>query len=117
MFKAHYANGMHQIIGGSLLSGSDNVYSLENNNFLQCFCPAVGDRGIQTNWLRAKYAINGWFFVNGAQWGLGNFGYAAQNIDFTCQSKSSSSFQAPTPTPTVKPTLAPTPKYNFHHHR
>ena len=56
---AHYTAGMHQIVGGSLLSGNDDVYSLANNNFLQCFCPAVGNLGIQTNWLRTDDPLTG----------------------------------------------------------
>ncbi|GEM_PF-3511324 len=90
--KAHYTTGNHQVIGGSVLSGSDDVYSLENNNFLQCFCPAVGTGGIQTNWLRSDNPVAGFpFFVNGTQWNLGNVTYAAQNINFTCQSTPTSS--------------------------
>jgi hypothetical protein len=109
--KAHYLTGMHQIVGGSVLSGSDDVYSLENNNYLQCFCPTVGIQGIQTNWFRTDSAIAGWFFLNGSQWNLGNVNYAAKNVNFTCP--------APTPTSapltlaknlfTPKPTVTPTP--------
>lgn len=117
--KAHYTTGFHQIIGGSLLFGSDDVYSLAQNNFLQCFCPATGNLGIQTNWLRTTQSINGWFFVNGSQWNLGNFSYAAQNVSFSCQSTPSISTSSistltsfkkaiSTPTPTKKP--KPTPK-------
>lgn len=85
--KSHYVNGKHQIVGGPLLSGSDDVYSLKKNNYLQCFCPEVGNQGIQTNWLRTDQAIPGWFFANGNQWNLGNVTYAAQNKSFTCQTK------------------------------
>lgn len=95
---AHYAYGLHQIVGGPLLWGSDDVYSLDQGNFLQCFCPEEGFEGIQTNWLRSNDPIVGWFFENGSQWNLGNFMYAAQNIDFSCQPP-----QTPDPTPT--PTL------------
>lgn len=87
--KAHYLTGMHQIVGGAVLSGSDDVYSLENNNYLQCFCPEIGTQGIQTNWWRTDSAVPGWFFLNGLQWNLGNFNYAAKNINFTCQEKPS----------------------------
>jgi len=88
---AHYTSGMHQIVGGSLLSGSDDVYTLANNNFLQCFCPVDGNTGVQTNWLRSDHEISGWLFVNGSDWNLGNYSYAAQNTGFNCK---------PTPTNT-----------------
>jgi hypothetical protein len=82
--KAHYANGSHQIVGGALLTGSDDVYSLDNGNFVQCFCPENGGSGVQTNWYRTDSEVTGWFFVNGTQWNLGNFKYAAKNLDFNC---------------------------------
>lgn len=100
--KAHYLTGWHQIVGGSLLEGSDDVYSLEQNNYTQCFCSLDGDEGIQSNWLRIDESIDGWFFVNGTEWNLGNFNYAVQNLDFNCQ-------PTPTPTPTSNPTPTPTP--------
>lgn len=98
--RAHYSTGTHQIVGGGLVLGSDNVFSLGDNNFLQCFCPTEGNTGIQTNWLRTNEPIGGWFFQNGNQWNLGNFNYAAKNSDFNCH---------PTPTPTINPTGAPQP--------
>jgi len=76
--RAHFTSGTHQIAGGSLVSGSDDVYSLADNNFLQCFCPSDGGRGIQTNWLRSDSGIDG------TQWNLGNFNYAVQNTGFNC---------------------------------
>src|SRR4030042_4057929 len=59
----HYdrnAGHMHQIVGGSLLAGGDDVYYLDNGNFLQCFCPDEGDSGIQTNWWRTDEILGGW---------------------------------------------------------
>ena len=91
--KAHYTSGLHQIVGGSVLSGSDDVYTLANGNYLQCFCPQVGTQGIQTDWWKTDSVVPGWFFLNGAQWNLGNINYAAKNKNFTC----------PTPTPSPSP--------------
>lgn len=99
---AHYTSGLHQIVAGPLLLGSDDVYTLEAGNFLQCFCPTVGNDGIQTNWLRSDDPIVGWFFEHGAQWNLGDFTYAAQNISFQCGQ------DEPSPTPTLAPTAVPT---------
>ncbi|MCR4324989.1 MAG: fibronectin type III domain-containing protein [Candidatus Curtissbacteria bacterium] len=82
---AHYETGLHQIVGGPLLEGSDDVYSLDGGNFVQCFCPPTGAIGIQTNWLRTEEPIAGWFFEFGQQWNLGDYYYAAQNVDFNCQ--------------------------------
>jgi hypothetical protein len=118
--KAHYTSGVHQIVGGALLAGSDDVYSLANNNYLQCFCPEVGTQGIQTNWLKTDSAIAGWLFLNGEQWNLGNVNYAAKNSNFTCQEKQSqarvigrSFTQEPSAAPVSaavsKPTSTPVP--------
>lgn len=92
--KAHYTTGLHQIVGGELLNGSDDVYTLENGNYLQCFCSANGNSGIQTNWLRTNTPIDGWYFVYGLQWNLGKYFYAAKNVDFNCSATST-----PTPAP------------------
>lgn len=104
--EAHYSDGLHQIVGGSLLSGSDDVYSLSSGNYLQCFCPAEGTQGIQTNWLKSNHPISGWTFVNGSVWGLGNSNYNTQNSNFTCSSNESS------PTPSGSPESTPTPTDN-----
>src|SRR5687768_3170986 len=51
--KVFYPTGQHAIVGvEGLKSGSDKVFFLSNNNYLQCFCPLEGP-GIQTNWLAA----------------------------------------------------------------
>jgi hypothetical protein len=86
--KAHYNFGMHQIVGGPLLPGSDDVYTLENGNFLQCFCPVDGVTGIQTNWLRVPGYMQGWFYEFGEGWNLGRYWYAAQNMPFSCKNES-----------------------------
>lgn len=82
---AHYDSGTHQIVGGPLLEGSDDVYSLDGGNYVQCFCPVTGAEGIQTNWLRSRNPIDGWFFEFGEQWNLGDYHYAAQNSSFRCE--------------------------------
>lgn len=106
---AHYTTGMHQIVGGPLLPGSDDVYSLNGGNYLQCFCPEDPGTGIQTNWLRTNDPITGWFFVNGSQWNLGNFMYAAQNSNFSCDGDPESS---PTPVASFTPVPTSTPTSN-----
>jgi hypothetical protein len=87
---------------------------LDNGNYLQCYCPATGTDGIQTNWWLADslseedrnyYVSMGWFLVNGEQWNLGNHWFLAKNMDAIC------ALPSPTPTLTVTPTttLTPTP--------
>lgn len=75
---AHFDSGLHQVYNGELLLGSDDVYTLESGNYLQCFCPEVG-AGTQTNWERSE---NG--NVNGQQWNLGDYQYNAENKSYTC---------------------------------
>lgn len=106
---ASYETGFHQIVGGGLLDGYDNVYSLDGGNYLQCYCPTEGEDGIQTNWWLADdlsqedidhYKSMGWFYENGMQWNLGDYWYLAKNMDAVC---------APLPTPTLTPTPTATP--------
>ena len=112
---AHYIDGKHQIAGGDLVDGKDDVYSLGNGNALQCYCPDVSDQtGIQTNWLnvtnlsnedKTKLQQQGWILEsNGSDWGLENAPYLAQNSNYSCHTPQA------TPTPTVceKQTLTPT---------
>ncbi len=99
--KVHYDKGnLHQIIGADgKQSGSDDVYTLEQG-YLQCFCPDAGFDGTQTNWLRTETNPGSpWNFfpINGLQWDLGDYTYAAYNISFSCG-------QEPTPTPVPTPT-------------
>ncbi len=98
--KAHYTSGLHQIVGNGLLEGQDDVYTLSNGNFLQCYVPPAKDVCIQTNWWRTDQVLAGWYSVNGSQWNLGNFHYLAKNLNYNCQ---------PTPTPSPTPTPTPTP--------
>lgn len=109
---AGYETGLHQIVGGGLLEGSDNVFSQDGGNYLQCYCPAEGVDGIQTNWWLADdlsqedidyYVSMGWFYENGMQWNLGDHWYLAKNMDAVCAECT------PTVTPTVTPTITPTP--------
>lgn len=80
----HYENGSHQIVGGGLLEGSDDVYTLSDGNYLQCFCGLDG-QGIQTFWWRTSIEeLDGWFSLNGLQWNLGNYHYLAQNSLYDC---------------------------------
>lgn len=93
--KAFYATGTHGIVGDqTTYYGADIVYDMNNNNYVQCYCPTDGKNGIQTNWL-ATSNINqnttqqlvgqGWYLVNnGADWGLSNEPYLAKNSDFLC---------------------------------
>ncbi len=81
---AHYDYGWHQIVGDGLLEGSDDVYSLNNTDYLQCFCGLDG-QGIQTYWWRTDLqSLAGWYSLNGLQWNLGNYHYLAQNTFYDC---------------------------------
>lgn len=101
--KAHYESGFHQIVGNGLLEGKDDVYSLSDGNFLQCYVPPLKDVCIQTNWWRTDQVLAGWYSVNGSQWNLGNYHYLAKNINYNCN---------PEPSPTPTPVVTPTPTTN-----
>lgn len=93
--NAHYSDGSHGIIGQGSKDGADTVYSLSNENAMQCFCGS-DNQGIQTNWLNAGnltqdeikiYQNNGWIFVpSGTPWGLSENPYLAQNLNYSCGS-------------------------------
>lgn len=116
---AHYYSGTHQILGDGLLTGSDDVYSLADGNFLQCYCSDETYDGIQTNWWNVGlvgltqeqidyFTSNGWIYVsNGTSWNLFPNSYLGRNLNFICNQ------ETPTPTPsltiTVTPTITPTP--------
>ncbi len=119
--RAHYDSGVHGIIGVGNLTGKDDVYSLSNGDFMQCFCPTNGnsgptaaEAGIQTNWLNTEMAglsetqINefksqGWMFEqSGLGWNLLDDPYLAENRNFSCT--------APTPTVVISPSTGPTPE-------
>ena len=86
---AHYDTGLHQIAGGPLLEGRDDVYSLGSKYYLQCFCSPTGS-GIQTNWTPYHEGAE-W----GPDWGLDLTHYNYENREYNCGSPTL------TPTPTV----------------
>jgi len=111
---AHYDFGIHGIPGIGNLEGRDDVYSLPEGNFLQCYCPVTSadyPNGIQTDWWDVDIAgltddeINyfvsqGWIFEpNGSGWNLLDDRYLARNSTFSCTPPTST----PTPTPTPGP--------------
>ena|SRR3990170_6577620 len=96
---AHYESGLHQIPGNGLLEGQDDVYTLSNGNFLQCF--RNDEVCIQSNWWRTDQEREGWLSLNGEQWNLGNFHYLVQNVD--CEPE-------PEPSPSPTPVPSPTPE-------
>ena len=94
--KVNYSNGNHGIVGNTnTYSGSDAVYTISENQLMQCFCPENGN-GIQTDWRKvsdlssdeAKILKNeDWIEVqSGSPWGLDDSPYMAKNIDYTCKS-------------------------------
>ena len=101
--KAHYESGLHQIPGNGLLEGQDDVYTLSNGNYLQCF--RNNEVCIQSNWWRTDQELDGWLSLNGEQWDLGNFHYQVKNVD--CEPEPSPS---PTPIPTPSPSPTPPPQ-------
>lgn len=121
--SAHYTEGWHQIVGedaqrfGSDDVYSDDVFAIAPNNFVQCYCPAEFGQGIETDWIKTEETIDGWYSnIDGNQWNLGDFTYAAKNSSFDCQALPTPEptptltvEPTPTPTPTVEPTPTPTP--------
>lgn len=115
--KAHYAEGLHQIVDGPLLSGSDAVYVLDDGNFLQCFCPEEGVQGVQTNWLDASgledeeiaaLQEQGWHLIeNGPDWGLPSQHYLAKNSDFDCSKRGGTASPSPSDSPSPSPSETP----------
>lgn len=110
---AHYDFGSHEILGVGRQDGRDDVYTLNDGNFLQCFCPVEGNDGIQTNWWNiagaglteeeAQSFVNlGWSKEDGGSWNLYHETYLAKNTDFSCEKAT------PAPSPTSTPTPTPT---------
>lgn len=101
--------------------GDDDVYFIENGNFVQCLCPANSNTGIQTNWWRIEgldvnisdYTSNGWFLEEGSNWNLISGKYLAKNKEYTCRVPEAS----PTPTPTATPTPTSSPTSTPDGHR
>ena len=82
---ASYNSGLHQIPGGSLMEGIDNVYSLTDGNAVQCFQPPTGSC-IQSNWWKTNVeAKDGWMAIaDGADWGLQSGPYLVMNRTYDC---------------------------------
>jgi hypothetical protein len=93
----HYAAGWHQIAGGDLLWGRDDVYNLGDGYYTQCYCSPEG-RGIQTNWTPVSVGPE-W----GPDWGLNRTHYNYQNREYHCGGP------APTISPEPNPTGFPQP--------
>ena len=100
---ANYDSGLHQIPGNGLLDGKDDVYSLSDGNFLQCF--RNHEVCIQSNWWRTDQEREGWLSLNGEQWNLGNFHYLVKNVN--CEPEPSPS---PSPSPIPSPVPSPAPQ-------
>lgn len=94
VLKVYYPEGIHGIVGKVAgYNGSDSVYSINNQQSLQCYC-SVSGQGIQTNWWRVvglHYRLVsilrflGWIYIpNGSVWGLEETPYLAKNIDYPC---------------------------------
>ena len=92
--KASYDTGIHGVPGDSnAYTGSDHVYTLNNEQTLQCLCAESGN-GIQTDWLKVgqlseemqkSYETQGYTYIpNGAAWGLQHTGYIAKNSPYSC---------------------------------
>lgn len=91
---ASYQTGVHGIPGDlATYTGSDTVYQLSEDTLTQCFCAENAD-GIQTNWWKISslsleeiefLQAQGWVYIpNGADWGLQEAPYLAQNTKFDC---------------------------------
>ncbi|MEK7518225.1 MAG: hypothetical protein AAB583_06810 [Patescibacteria group bacterium] len=91
---ASYDNGIHGVVGDTAqYTGKDTVYSINENQLVQCLCTNDG-RGIQTNWWKASSLTEdqidileseGWILVaDGSAWGLVASPYLAKNSDFSC---------------------------------
>jgi len=106
--QASHAEGWHQIVGGDLVWGRDEVYSVGQGNYVQCYCPHEGAEGIQTNWWRTDLTLTGWFSENGLSWNLGDYAYLAQNSNLDCSGGNGESGEVtPTPTPETTPEATP----------
>ena len=93
--KVQYESGNHGIAGDTqTYSGKDAVYTISDNNLMQCLCRDNG-AGTQTNWLKASnfsdseianLKVDGWIYIpNGSAWGLENVPYLAKNENYTCK--------------------------------
>ncbi len=94
VLQVSFDAGIHGIVGNpGEFTGSDKVYSVNDAQEVQCFCSTDGN-GIQTNWWKVSSLSQeeiqtlknlGWVFVpNGADWGLDQGTYMAQNTNYSC---------------------------------
>ena len=115
--KSHYDSGSHWIVGDGLVFGRDDVYSLGNQNYMQCFCPPTdqyvpGNEGIQTNWENA-HTVNkpadrsGFFLVWGPDFGLDQSWFYATGADMP--SPKTPNFDCGQPQSSPSPTVSPSP--------
>lgn len=92
--KVSYDSGTHGVPGNSnTFTGKDAVYNLTEDTLTQCLC-TINQDGIQTNWWKVsslsldqieQLQKSGWIHIpNGADWGLDQAPYMAQNTDFDC---------------------------------
>jgi LPXTG-motif cell wall-anchored protein len=95
--RVAYTTGIHGIPGDTAEhTGSDAVYNLTEETLTQCLCSENGD-GIQTNWWKVSsltfdevqyLQALGWIYIpNGADWGLQEAPYMAQNVQYNCGEK------------------------------
>lgn len=98
--KVEYNQGTHGVIGNSNeFKGKDSVYTINENQTMQCLCTDNG-QGIQTNWWKISSLSesdiqilknSGWFFIpNGALWGLDDAQYMAINKSYSCSGSGNS---------------------------
>lgn len=93
----NYDSGLHQIPGNGLLEGSDKVYRVGDNLFVQCYCPPQESgitTGIEAQWIHESYLTPeqeqfiqtlGWLKIeDGTQWGLPAGVYFVNNSFFKC---------------------------------
>lgn len=92
--RVQYSDGIHGVIGNSAeFKGNDTVYTVNENQVMQCLCTNDGE-GIQTNWWKISSLTDseiqvlknsGWYYVpNGSLWGLDNAPYMATNYSYSC---------------------------------
>ncbi len=91
---ATYSSGIHGVAGDSTsYSGSDVVYHLSGDDYVQCLCSTSGE-GIQTNWWKIAdindpdvnyFTQVGWVSIpDGSAWGLAHGQYLAYNKNYSC---------------------------------
>lgn len=94
VLRVSYDSGTHGIVGsGAVYTGTDRVYTVNENQLMQCFCSADG-RGIQTNWWKISSLDGeqiqtlknmGWYYIpTGSSWGLLDVPYMAKNETYVC---------------------------------